>query len=307
MERCAWIWNNGKVKKNLWGGIEAIAELASYTIAYPGQYEMKMIEDQVSIVGLTKPTQSMSLINDTHEYDMACFIQYLLTTSNTTFADMWISVAGSSKSGVNVKLEEFFGKKIDDFTIIESAFLDFWRGVITDSRMPKMQTVTNIIDPMILGQDQHSIEYAYKCRDSFTQEFYATNMVGYSVNMPRRIFCVEYTGGDEAGDAYITKIEGAPETKNLVTMRQEGGYSWDYIYKATSDTSEGYRLYEMTNREQMLLIGLQNRQKDSTSSVKISEIDATCDPKEIEVLVANKEYSINLKYKDIFPCEKCLC
>lgn len=285
---------------NRWA-IEALAELAAYTIAYPGKYDMKIIEKDAfnNIKNMSKPTQPMTLLNDIHEYDMACFLQYLLVESGTSFSEMWIGVGQSSKSSVQGMFYEFFESKIEDFTTLESAYLDFWRSVVSDSRMPSMEDVTLIIDPMILGQENHSIEYVYKAKSANTEIFYSVNGFGFSLNVPKRIFCVEYIG-DENGDAYISKVVDASETKNLINNRKIGGFEWEYIYKSVNEASEAYRLYELTNREQMLLVVLQGREKDATSSVRVSEIEVSCDPVEIEAVTLNQEYNFKYDFKNIF-------
>ncbi len=290
------VWNEFKAvgkmgrSQNKWA-VEAIAELAAYELAFPEKNRERNIKN-------ASVSQSpYDTFDEAHEYDMSCFLRYLLRETNSTFEDMWVSIVDNAKLDLGVCLNDFFKSKSADFVSLEMAYLDFWKDVIGDTEAPTHNTIENIFDKeLVFNPDRHTSVFNYQTKKASTAEYNLFTVKKYSDNMPVRIFSVECTGER----AMCTQVEGILYANALNTARVSGGHDWDYIYADTS-TGKNHALYTFEKgKDSAVLVGLEASLPDTVYSVKVSEIQAQCKPQKLENVRPGQQLKLEVAFKDIF-------
>ena len=275
---------------NIWA-VEALTELAAYELAFPEKNRERPISSGVS------SQEPYYTFDEVHEYSMSCFLRYLLWETNSAFEDLWISVASSGKTNLGVCINDFFKSRSSDFISLDVSYLNFWRDTISDSDAPLNEEPDSLFykRKMYFQANQHSAEFEYKDIISTT----ALNLFtvkGYAENMPLRIFDVECTGVR----AMCAQVPGILYANEINTARTPDGYNWDSIY--TDPTlGDSHRLYQFEQgKDSVVLVALECMQSDVLYGVKVSEIQAQCNPKKIDSIVPGHVQEFQLAFKDIF-------
>lgn len=293
------VWNEfgyvGKIGRheNKWA-VEALAELAAYELAFPEkQRERQLVKD----VNSQNPYDTLD--ND-HEYNMSCFLSYLLDKTQTDFDDLWISVVNNDKVTLGVCIDDFFKSASSDYISLDLSYMDFWKAVISDTTAPTLLKPENQFSKrkIYLLENQHSASFTYTGKDS-TTAFNLFASRSFSDNMPVRIFCVTPLA-DANYRVLSAKLTGLQNPKDLNDFRVPLGYAWDAIYHDLS-LGDTYKLYtlEQGNKD-TVLIALESTQGGSQYGVTINEIQGLCSPKAMENVLAGKEQDFNIAFKDIF-------
>ena len=274
--------------------IEATAELASYELAYPEENRDRELSDYAS------PQKPMRLFDNYQEYDMSCFLSYLLKKTNSTFVEMWTYIAPQG-GHLEIALTDFFKSKSADFLSLEMSYIDFCRDVIDDADAPQYAHPAYIFNGRLgfLNHLQHLMVFSYNSGNAYTAAYGLFSATSYSENMPLRIFNVGCTGDSGTSVSYLERL-GIKDPNELNTLRISGGESWGHLYPDES-SGETHRLFTFIKDSQyMVLFGFENFYPGSTYSVVVSEIQAQCSVQKLEDIRTGKEIDFTFAFKDIF-------
>ena len=280
---------------NMWA-VEAVTELAAYELAFPEKNRERHISGGVT------SQDSFNTFDEVHEYSMSCFLRYLLEKTNSSFEELWISLASSNNYSLEASLNDFFKLKSADFISMDVSYIDFWREVAGDSDAPSHDSIGALFYKrmMMFQTNQHTAAFSYQTDKASTTAFNLFSANAFSPNMPLRIFNVECTGGSVA----CTKLSGIKTPNMLNDLRMTDGFSWDTIY-ADSTIGDTNQLYSLAQgKDDMVIMLLEAVQANTPYSVKVSEIQAQCKPQKINNAIPGMEQEIEVAFKDVFSCVK---
>ena len=280
---------------NMWA-VEAVTELAAYELAFPEKNRERHISGGVT------SQDSFDTFDEVHEYSMSCFLRYLLEKTNSSFEELWISLASSNNYSLEASLNDFFKLKSADFISMDVSYIDFWRDVAGDSDAPLHDSMGILFYKrmMMFQPNQHMAAFSYQPDKASTTAFNLFTANAFSPNIPLRIFNVECTGGS----VVCTKLSGIKTPNMLNDLRVPDGFIWDSIYadSAIGDTNQLYSLKQ--DKDDMVIMLLEAVQANTPYSVKVSEIQAQCKPQKIDNAIPGMEQEIKVAFKDIFSYVK---
>jgi len=297
------VWNEFKVigkmgkTENKWA-VEALAELAAYELAFPEKNRERLLVKDVN------SQNPFATVDNDHEYNMSCFLKYLLTVTDTNYKDLWIYVVDSQKSTIEVSIDDFFKSRSSDYISLDMAYMDFWRAVLSDSNAPSLTRpeIQFSKRKMYFLANQHKTSFKYTGVTS-TIAFNLFASRTFSENMPTRIFSVNTL--DQADYRVLcAKLSGLVNPKDINKYRVPDGYNWDLLY---SDESLGdtHLLYTLEQgKDDMVLIALESIIGGNTYGVNIAEIQGQCLPLTLDKVIPDKEQEYTIAFKDIFDYVK---
>lgn len=290
--------------RNDWA-VEALAELAAYELAFPEKNRERSIAPSVY------SETPYDAFNGTHEYSMACYLDYLLRQCDASFADMWAHVAGSSKTWVSTSLNDFFGSKWRDFGSLEQSYPGFWRDVAGDIAAPRHSHLQDLFIKRVrlLAQNEHSVVFKYQADAAHTTAFNLFAPRQFAGDRPVRIFVAESVLGSRNG-AWITPVTGITSYDSKVfdrlgDARVPGGYTWAYLAGADDSSSPAYEIYQFRkDAGDVLLVALESEVKGDSSSVRLTEVQARSLPERLDDAAVGEEHDFAFAFKDIPGCIK---
>ncbi len=274
--------------------IEATAELASFELAFPEKSRQR----ELSYYAM--PRKSMNVYNGEQEYDMSCFISWLLKETNSTFVEMWSYIAPKG-GNLEIALADFFKSKSSDFLSLEMSYTDFWRAVITDANAPLHSNLENTFNggKRYFNATDHYFEFFYNSAASPAAAYGVFAVSAFSENMPVRTFNLECTG-DSGTSAMYLEVTGVEKLNELNALRVPGGEIWGHMYPDAS-AGETHKLITFkTGSHNMTLVGLENFTPGATYRVSASEIQAQCTIQKLEDIRTGKEIEFTFAFKDIY-------
>ena len=295
------VWNEikgigmmGKTS-NMWA-VEAITELAAYELAFPEKNRERHIGGGVS------SQDPFYTFDEVHEYSMSCFLRYLLRETGSNFEDLWVFVASSDKTSLEVSLNDFFKSKSTDFISLDVSYFDFWRDVAGDSDAPAHDGTGSLFYKRmaLFKANQHTAIFSYQTDQASTTAFNLFAATAFSKNIPLRVFNVECTGDS----AVCTKLSGIKTPNLLNSQRIPDGFTWDPLY-ADSTLGDTNQLFSLSQgKDDIVLVLLEAVQANTPYSVKVSEIQGQCKPQAVDSVIPGQQQKFEVAFKDIFSYVK---
>ena len=288
--------NRGSLNKNHWA-LEAIAELAAWDLAFPEKNRRRPLDE---IASCTTP---YDCLDGSQEYNMACYLDYLLDECGASFPDLWTHVAGSGKLLINTAMSDFFRSKSSKFGSFEQSYATFWKDVVGDSDAPSHRELSNLFEgaEYKVGLNRHRVNLSYRGL-SPTLEMNMVRMNEFSDDASVRIFVAEVPD-ESKNDAWLAPVSGVWDALGVEKARVSGGHSWAYLSSAEGADWPKYEIYQFKESSRdVLLVALDRLTEKGSSVVTLTEVQAQANPGRLDGASVGEEYEFEFGFKGIPQC-----
>ncbi|MCK5129728.1 MAG: PKD domain-containing protein [Clostridiales bacterium] len=292
------VWNElnfvGTMSKseNLWA-VEVLAELAAYEIAFPGKNRHRPLDESIT------PSVPYDTFDSIQEYSMSCYLRYLLDITNSKAEDLWIHVAGSSNSHLEISINDFFKSKSSAFISLQDSYPEFWKAVLGDSNAPEHYNTFNVVEVRDILAYEHTAAFEYYSKYPATMKFYMLDVKAFPDNVPIRIFNMQ-SSNESGNPVWSTQISGVTSVNFLNSKRVPGGHNW---YRSSIGDYKRYSFEK--GKDDVVLFGFESTtQHQATENpyadVKFTEIKSKCFPESIEDAAVGVEQQFEITFSDVF-------
>lgn len=272
--------------------VEALAEFAAYEIAYSGKYDRNVYAN-------TLPEDPYDTFNLSHEYNMSCYLRYLMGTMDTITKkpeDLWVSVASGAHDKYEKSVSDFFESRSSSFVSLAESYPEFWMAVLGDSNAPEHYSTFNFVYDWKLSAHEHNAIVDFKPKYDNTISFYMIDITGFKDNVPVRILNMQSTD-DSVNGAWSTQIAGVENVNKINGKRIPEGHRWQY----TDATTGSYKRFVFEKgMDEVVLVGLDGKTKNQLSAFRFSEIVPKCFPESIEDASVGVEQVFEITFEDVF-------